>query len=568
VKALVTVFPSSVAVLILWIIITGRLWEPDNNDPDNITGLREQYFADHLQQLQNRLDGEEAGISDKQKLVDILHYDLSFNLFPEEQKFSASVKITGRKLADELDTIHLNFYDNYDISMVAINGKKAGFDSNEKFISIVTSYPVSDSFEVKIDYSGKPKRAGFAGFSFSRINGKSLVYTLSEPTYASSWFPCNDFPTDKALLDVRITNDTSQVSVSNGILNKVEIIGSRKTYHWKTIYPISTYLIAVYSSDYVHFKDRYISLNELDTMDIDYYVLSQNLDNAKADFAEHPKFITYFAQTFGEYPFINEKYGVAEFLWQLGAMEHQTITGVASNLLGGKKFFQDIYIHEVAHHWWGDAVGPKSWKDIWLNEGFSTYSEALYDEHFYGNEALQSKMINLRQNTFRRSLSNPGSFLFTQTVYDKGAWVLHMLRWELGDDIFFKILREYYNKYKYSNASTNDFKQVCETLSNKDLTKFFDQWINGVGRIELAYNWEIEKFGDSYFTFLNINQIQEKYGEYHFPLEIELKYEDDLDYQKFYIDKRSIQFRIESKQMPEEIILDPKNWLLVTINKK
>ena len=567
-KALLVVFPTSVAVLILWFILTGGLWEPDYTDSDNITMLKEQYFANHLRQIQNRLRDEETVIFGKQKLADILHYDLSFDLFPEEQKFSASVIITGRKLSDELDTIHLNFYDNYDISMVTLNGKKAGFDLNDKLISIISNDPVSDSFKVRIDYSGKPKRAGFAGFSFSRINGKSMVYTLSEPTYASSWFPCNDFPTDKALLDVRITNDSSQVSVSNGILVGVENKGTRKTYHWKTLYPISTYLIALYSSDYVHFNDHYISLNKSDTMAIDYYVLPQNLDNAKADFAEHPKFIKYFAQTFGEYPFIKEKYGVAEFLWQLGAMEHQTITGVASNLLGGKKFFQDIYIHEVAHHWWGDAVGPKSWKDIWLNEGFSTYSEALYDEHFYGNKALQSKMIKLRQNTFSRPLSNPGSFLFTQTVYDKGAWVLHMLRWELGDDIFFKILREYYNKYKYSNASTNDFKQVCESVSNKDLEKFFDQWINGVGRIELAYSWEIEKFGKSYFTFLNINQIQEKYDEYHFPLEIELKYEDGTEYQKFYIDKRSLQFRIESKQMPEELILDPKNWLLVATNKK
>jgi aminopeptidase N len=301
-------------------------------------------------------------------------------------------------------------------------------------------------------------------------------------------------------------------------------------------------------------------------MVIDYYVLPQNVDNAKSDFAEHPKIIKFFAETFGEYPFIKEKYGVAEFLWQMGAMEHQTITGVASNLLGGKNFFQDIYIHEVAHHWWGNAVGPKSWKDIWLNEGFSTYCEALYDEHFYGNDALQSKMIKNKQNEFRRSLSNPGSFLFTQTVYDKGAWVLHMLRWELGDDIFFNILKEYYEKYKYSNASTDDFKQVCEIVSQKDLEKFFDQWINGVGKIELTYEWETEKFGDSFYNYLTINQEQEEYLEYHFSLEVAVQYDDDVEYRKLNIDRRSQQIRIETAQLPEAIILDPNNWLLVSVN--
>jgi aminopeptidase N len=526
--------------------------------------LRNQYFANHLKGLKNQLGGEDIDIFEKTKSVDILHYNLSFDLFPEEKKFNASATITARKLVDEIDTVHLNFYDNYDISAVKINKKRSDFELKDKFISIVRNYPVSDTFEVRIDYSGKPERAGFVGFSFAKINGTSVVFTLSEPTYASSWFPCNDFPTDKALLDIWITNDSSQVSVSNGILDGVESKGSRKTYHWKTLYPISTYLIALYSSDYVHFDDHYISLDGLDTMAIDYYVLPQNLKNAKTDFAKHPKFLKFFAETFGEYPFIKEKYGVAEFLWHLGAMEHQTITGVASNILGGQNLFQDIYIHEVAHHWWGDAVGPKSWKDIWLNEGFSTYCEALYDENFHGNSALQSKMAGLKHNDFRRSLSNPGSFLFTQTVYNKGAWVLHMLRWELGDKIFFEILKKYYEEYKYSNASTDDFRKVCEAVSKKDLQKFFDQWINGAGKIELAYDWETEKFGNSYFTYLSVYQEQDQYLEYHFPLEVALQFEDDTEYQKFYIDKRSMQLRIESKQLPEDIILDPNNWLLIS----
>jgi aminopeptidase N len=140
-----------------------------------------------------------------------------------------------------------------------------------------------------------------------------------------------------------------------------------------------------------------------------------------------------------------------------------------------------------------------------------------------------------------------------------------MLRWELGDEIFFEILREYYNKYKYSNASTDDFKKVCETVSKRDLEKFFDQWIKGVGRIEIAYDLGTEKFGDSYFTFLEINQEQEEYNEYHFSLEIALQYENDTEYRTFNIDNKSMQLRIESKQLLEDIIIDPNNWLLISI---
>ena len=546
----------------------GGLWKPDNNMSDKSHVLRSRYYENHVQSAKNRFVDENVNITEQQKMVDILHYNLSFDLFPEEKKFHASTTITGRILLNEIDTIQFNFYDNYIINSVKVNGNPTEFVIKNKLISIINNYSITDTFEVKIDYTGSPERAGFSGFSFSKIDGKSLVYTLSEPTYASSWFPCNDFPTDKALLDIWITNDSSQVSVSNGILVDVENHNTRKTYHWKTLYPISTYLIALYSSDYVHFNDEYISIDGLDTMAIDYYVLANKLENAKIDFANHPKFIKFFAELFGEYPFVKEKYGVAEFLWQFGAMEHQTITGVASNILGGKYFFEDIYVHEVAHHWWGNAIGPKSWKDIWLNEGFSTYCEALFDEQIYGNDALQSKMIGLEKSDMRGSLSNPGAFLFTQTVYNKGAWVLHMLRWQLDDELFFEILRQYYEKYKYSNASTDDFRQVCENVSNRNLVKFFDQWIYGAGRIEITYDWQIEKFGDSYFMFIEVNQEQEEYEEYHFPLEIAIQYEKAPKYQTFYIDKKSVQFRIESKQSPEDIIIDPNNWLLISADQK
>ena len=552
----------------LFFNLTGALWKTKNFIPEQINNIKSKYFLNHIQSSKSVFRLQKAKVNEKQELLDILHYKLSFDLFPEERKFDASATITATTRQNEMDTIQFDFYDNYKINSVEIIGRLTDFVSKNKIISIINNYPITDTFEVKIDYSGSPESAGFSGFSFSKINGTSLVYTLSEPTYASSWFPCNDFPVDKALLDIWITNDSSQVSVSNGILVDVEQKGSRTTYHWKTSYPISTYLIALYSSDYVNFNDQYISIDNRDTMAIKYYVLANDYQNAKIDFEEHPKIIKYFAETFGEYPFIKEKYGVAEFLWQLGAMEHQTITGVASNIIGGKKFFEDIYVHEVAHHWWGDAVGPKSWNDIWLNEGFSTYCEALFDEHFYGASALQSKMVNLRMSDLDGSLINPGSFLFTQTVYNKGAWVLHMLRWELGDEIFFEILRKYYDKYKYSNASTDDFRRICELVSGIELTHFFDQWVKNVGMIELSYDWATEQFGDSCFTFLEINQEQKEYEEYHFSLEIALQYENNIEYRRLFINKKAMQFRLSSKQIPDDVLIDPKNNLLIISQQK
>ena len=536
----------------------------EKNNVTDISDLKAKVYSDHIKNY-DRIFSNDDYITANQRMVDILHYDLFFDLYPEKKEFNASVNIKGVIRKKELKSLDLNFYDNFKIKSVKLNGKETYFSNEGKIISIFTDNSVTDTFMVTIVYSGTPKRVGFDGFSFGKINDEYLVYSLSEPDFASSWFPCNDFPSDKALTDIRIKNDSSQVSVSNGILVDIEDEGTRRTYHWKTVYPISTYLIALYSSRYEHFNDYYVSLNGIDTMSIDYYVLPEHLENAGIDFKEHPTIMKFFAETFGEYPFIKEKYGVAEFLWQQGAMEHQTITGIGSNLVGGKNFFLDVYIHELAHHWWGNAVGPKSWKDIWLNEGFSTYCEALYAEYQSGKDALRSTMISKHQNNFSGSLENPGAFLFSGTVYNKGAWVLHMLRWELGDKTFFNILREYFEKYKYSNASTNDFREVCEFVSGKDLNKFFDKWIKGEGGIKLFYNWQTEKTTTGYKVLIELKQVQDKNDDYHFPLEIGIKFGDkEIEYHRFDIDSNSMQITISSENKPVDIVIDPNNWLLLT----
>jgi aminopeptidase N len=508
-------------------------------------------------------------ITENQYKIDILHYSLQFDLYPEDKKLIAFAEITGKVLEKPISSLDLNFYDNFDINEVTLNDEKTTYISKGKNFSIPLSSELEDTFVVRIGYEGTPQRTGLAGFVFGKRNGIHLVYTLSEPTNASSWFPCNDLPTDKTLLDIKITNDSSMISVSNGILVKEELYGDRKTYHWKTVYPISTYLIALYSSDYTTFNDEYISLDGKDTMSLHYYVLPDKLEKARADFSEHVEILNYFSKTFGEYPFIKEKYGVAEFLWTSGAMENQTITGVASSLIGGKKFFLDFFVHELAHHWWGNAIGPKSWQDIWLNEGFSSYSEALYFEYKGGAKALQSTMREKYSSGFSGKLSDPGAYLFTSNVYDKGAWVLHMLRWEVGDSVFFKILREYFDCYKYSNASTSDFIEICETVSNKDLQKFFNQWLEGEGEIEIVYEISSQKENGLYKTIINIEQVQEEYKYYEFPIEILLISENDSSVKHIIsVNAKETIFNVRTESKPTSIEFDPNSWLLARITEK
>ena len=503
-----------------------------------------------------------------QRAIDVLHYQIKLDLHSEQKKIFGDVTIKMKVNDKRLSKFDINFYDNLIIRDLRLNDAQVKYDRSEKLLSIHNNNNTIDTAVIKIIYEGTPQSLGFGSFNFEKVDNRYQVYTLSEPVFASTWFPCVDLPDDKALTDVYITNDSSDVSLSNGKLMETKTSGARRTYHWKTFYPISTYLIALYSGNYKTVSQKYLSISG-DSLKLFYYALPENIENAQRDFSDHPKYLKTFEEMFGAYPFVKEKYSVAEFWWQSGAMENQTITGIGSNFISGRKFFSDMLIHELAHHWWGDAVGPKTWKDIWLNEGFSTYSEALYWEKQSDIRALQSTLRSKFSMFPNGTLYNPGNALFSSLIYDKGAWVLHMLRREVGDEIFFRILRGYFKEYKYSNASTNDFKNFCEMTAKKNLDKFFDQWVyKGEGIIELDCVWSAQKEGEEFISTIKIKQLQKGYDIYKFPLDIKLisEKEGESETSTTFVSGKEVILKIRSKYKPAELILDPDGWLLAKIN--
>src|ERR1035437_2227714 len=202
-----------------------------------------------------------------QSKMDVLHYDLKIDLYPEDSFLKGDAVITGILLDKSSSEIDLNFYNNLKITDLKVNGLKTEYSNSDNLLHIKYKGNI-DTFKVEVIYEGTPKHVGLSGFVFGEINKSNVVYNLSEPYFASSWFPCRDIPSDKALLDISITNDSSKISVSNGILKDIRVIGGRKTYHWKTFYPIATYLICLYSADYVTFSDKYVSQDKQDTLPI------------------------------------------------------------------------------------------------------------------------------------------------------------------------------------------------------------------------------------------------------------------------------------------------------------
>ena len=511
-----------------------------------------------------------AGTPDYNKTnIDVLHYTIYLKLLPESKTIEGNVEIAF-VLKKSAKTASFDFYDNMTVNSITLDKFDADYkrNNNKIIVSLNEKCDSDDTLSLRINYKGTPQKEGLSGFVFGKINGQSLIYNLNEPSYASTWFPCNDVAADKALMDIYLTSDSVYTSVSNGRLMEVTANGSERTYHYKTFYPISPYLICLYSSIYQNFNDYYVSQDKKDTMAIQYYVIPGHLDNAKRDFEDHPDMIDTYSKLFGEYPFIKEKYGVAEFLWQFGAMEHQTITGIGSNFVTGNKYFSDVYAHELSHHWWGDAIAPGTWNDIWLNEGFATYSEALYLEYKYGGSSLRSFMLSKFSKFFPGVLYKPGSDLFSQTEYDKGGWVLHMLRWEVGDSAFFQILRTYFETFKYKAAVTSDFKEICEKISGKDLTKFFDQWVySGEGEINLTAEWRQKETPDGYKLEFDFQQTQKEYDVYFFTLPLKVFYEDGTsEYLKTYIDKRKMSTVFILPKKTEKVLYDPQNWILLNLS--
>jgi aminopeptidase N len=564
-----TIILFSTAVFIVLVAGSILLLKP-LQDAIGFIAQNKDFISQGLKAIELKNELKDAVAKKEEPGLDVLHYNIGIDLYPDKHLIKGDIIIRMSLSGWTSDEINLDFYDNMKIKQVSIDGRKTDFIQKDKILSVLFKNKQSDTVDIRIVYEGTPQKLGFGSFCFPKVGGDNFVYTMNEPVYASTWMPCIDLPTDKALTDVYISNDSSMVSLSNGKLIDIALKGDRKIYHWKTFYPISTYLVALYSADYKTYSQKYISESR-DTVNLFCYATPEKFEDLKRDFSDHAGYMKIFEELFGPYPFPKEKYGLAEFWWSLGAMESQTITGVGTNYISGRKFFSDMLIHELSHHWWGDAVTPKSWKDIWLNEGFATYSEGLYWEKKSGFSALQST-LNQKFDEFKNgTLYNPIDNLFSRMIYDKGAWVLHMLRKEIGDDNFFKTLKEYFKKYKYKNASTEDFKNICEKISDRNLKHFFDQWVyKGEGIIEIEYSWRTEKSGDGFLIKLNLEQQQNGYDTYKFPLNIKIIFEDGSEPQivSKYVEQKNMDLSITTKSKPGKIILDQDKWLLAVFNRK
>ncbi len=475
----------------------------------------------------------------KQPLIDTGNYDVKFH------RLSLYPSLTSRNLKGEvvtyfepvqdLTSLSFDFNDQMLVDSVVWHDQNLNFTlaNNQLTIDFPQTLLSQVLDSVKIVYNGDVPNTGMDSYTVSSHNNIPVVWTLSEPYGAKDWWPCKQDLTDKAdSIEVKIIypkayDNNDMIAVSNGLISDDQIITDDNTgtqlrvTTWKHRYPITAYLVAFAVTNYSKFTNE---AGIFKSFPIDNYVFPENLSQAQTDAENFVPLMNYFETTFGHYPFYDEKYGQIQFLWG-GGMEHQTATFLIN-------FSRSLVAHELAHQWFGDAVTCGSWHDIWLNEGFATYSEALTREHLDGTEAFDS----WKQSASNYIISEPDGSVYVQDTTDinrifssrlsyyKGAMVLNMLRLKLGDTAFFNTLKTYVIDKNFSFVKTPDFRAETERLTGQNLEEFFNDWIYGQGYP--TYEIEVSRTAASQYE-LTVHQTTSHSSVSFFEMPLPFKFIDD-----------------------------------------
>jgi aminopeptidase N len=421
---------------------------------------------------------------------------------------------------------------------------------------------------ISIWYHGVPGNTGFGSFIQDMHAGTPVIWTLSEAYGSRDWWPCKNSMNDKAdSVDIFIKHPSAYKAASNGLLQYAADQGNGTTVtYWKHRYPIASYLVCMAVTNYSVFNNS-VQLGSV-TLPMVSYVYPENLATFQANTPNVLEALQFYHNTFGDYPFIKEKYGHVQFGWG-GGMEHQTSTFLISS-------DESLMAHELGHQWFGDKITCASWEDVWLNEGFATYLANLEMQRKYGEAnyglphrlALVNNITSLPGGTVKVDDTTSVTRIFSGRLsYNKGGHLLFMLQQILGDNVFFDALRQYQHDPAviYGNAHTSDLKRNLEQISGRDLTYFFDQWYTGQGYP--SYNVQWNMIGSSTVN-IKMSQVTSHPSVSFFQLPIPLQFKNATQSKTVIVDNtfngqsfiRTLGF------IPDTVLIDPQHWFVTKNN--
>ncbi len=480
---------------------------------------------------------------------DIEDYVLAVRIDPDAQTVTGHATIAARRVGEGDLVFHA---DGPVLGAVRVDGLDVTplVDGDEQRIALPGG---SDTAIVTVDwtYDG----AAPNGIQWDR----NVIFSFHEPSGARTWLPVYDHPSDKATLTWEVTAPDGWVVAANGVLEgQAPADAGWTTWRYTLAEPIATYLMTV------HLSDRYVlSVTEGD-IPVYTWAYPDRQADVDATFGTTAEMLAFFSERYAPYPF--PSYGNAMAPFGSGAMEHTTCVTFADSLVGAEAG-ELVNAHELGHHWWGNDVTLGDWADIWLNEGFATYTEALWYEHAYGAEGLTTYVDHLTAAFFewqglegRFPVYDP-LYMWGGVVYDKGALIVHMLRGVLGDDAFFAALAAYEAEHHLGTAVTTDLVASFEASSGADLDWFFDQWVYGIGEPTYTWAWAAQSDGaDGWQLDLSIAQ---DLPAFRMPVPLRVDYADGTSEDvTVVVEGESVRVSRCVTAEPVAVTLDPDLWVL------
>jgi len=415
---------------------------------------------------------------------DVEHYRLDLDVDFTSDELVATAIVRARALQD-LSSFSLDLY-GLEVTNVAVDGASAQFErggttegsqgkppiATELVVKPAKPIATGTVFETTVEYHGWPDGRPDPSFPMMNVGWRpsdSGIYVVSECTGASSWYPCNDHPRDKATYEFHVTVDEPYVVAANGILAEEQDLGDRRTFVWKASEPMASYLATVDIAEF----DRLV-LEHPRGLPVVIYHPNDATEEELAPFRRQVEILDFLESAFGPYPFESAG-GIVSYEQIGGALECQTAP------VYGRGMNEEVIVHELAHQWFGDCVSPALWRDMWLNEGFASYAEWLWTEKHRGADAYEERAKETYRRLRQRKVGSPFDpgvqRVFSSRVYVRGAFVLHGLRKEIGPEAFTELMKTWVQTFHEANGSTEGFVTLASKVAGRDLKPFFDAWL-------------------------------------------------------------------------------------------
>lgn len=511
-------------------------------------------------------------ISRAQSNIDVLHYKFSIELndnndsiygkaelkiIPNKDINSFQLNLSGDKSGKSKGMIVEKALVNRTVSQIQ-RGISLGdiLHVNDKLIiTFVKEILKDDTFYLSVNYKGIPKD----GLIISKNKyGNRTFFADNWPNRAHNWIPCVDDPADKASVEFLVTAPSHYQVISNGVMiEETNLPGNKKLTHYREDVPLPTKVMVIGAAD---FAVQYTGT--VGCVPVSSWVYPENKEAGFYDYAIAKDILEWHSNYIGPYAY--KKLANVQSKTKFGGMENAGAIFYAEEKITGKREEERLLSHEIVHQWFGNMATEKSFAHLWLSEGFATYLTHVYMEARYGTDSLNKEMMEDREQIIdfvkyarRPVVDSTANFmqLLNANSYQKGGWVLHMLRRQLGDSIFKKSIRQYYATYAGKNADTKDLQKIFETVSGKNLSIFFNQWLFTPVNPHLKFTWNYDVTGKK--INITVNQVQQD-KIFELPMELLLKdSKGNAIVQKIWISKKTETFRLKAEEKPLRIITDP-----------